>query len=181
MTRLLSVLFTMLYQIRKLRRQPRLNRISFTMDKVWSRTDHTFSRWSPPTNLTLSMCSLSSNSSSLSVLRVAGSPDLTLTSLKLPISMFPFISHRLTKGLNSCGWSNRLTRDQTCQQTIYSIRQRLRRWTLGQSTHACCNRENKFFNTQVNSILRPHLDSLSFKKPISKNWVFKRGSFCSRF
>jgi hypothetical protein len=49
------------------------------------------------------------------VLLVAGRPDLTFTSLTLPISMFPFISQRLTKGLKSCGWSNRLTRDQTCQ------------------------------------------------------------------
>ena len=74
---------------------------------------HTLSLWSPPTILMLSICSSSSRSSNLSVLVVAGSPDLTSTSLRLPISRFPCATHLLTNGLYFCGWSNLLTKDQT--------------------------------------------------------------------
>lgn len=74
---------------------------------------HTLSLWSPPIILMLRICSSSSRSSNLSVLVVAGSPDLTSTSLRLPISRFPCTTHLLTNGLYFCGWSNRLTNDQT--------------------------------------------------------------------
>lgn len=74
---------------------------------------HTFSLWSPPTMRILKIRSSSSRSSNLSWLVVAGSPDLTLTSLTLPISRSPCTTHLLTKGLYLCGWSNLRTRDQT--------------------------------------------------------------------
>lgn len=78
----------------------------------------TFSLWSPPTILMLRMWLSSSRSSNLSVLVVAGSPDFTSTSLRVPISRFPFKTHLLTKGLYLCGWSNLLTRDHTWRWNI---------------------------------------------------------------
>ena len=74
---------------------------------------YTLSLWSPPIILMLRICSSSSRSSNLSVLVVAGSPDLTSTSLRLPISRFPCTTHLLMNGLYFCGWSNLLTKDQT--------------------------------------------------------------------
>lgn len=79
-------------------------------EKEWS---NTLSLWSPPIILMLRICSSSSRSSNLSVLVVAGSPDLTSTSLRLPISRFPCTTHLLMNGLYFWGWSNLLTKDQT--------------------------------------------------------------------
>lgn len=73
----------------------------------------TFSLWSPPTILMPRMCSSSSRSSNLSVLVVAGRPDLTFTSLTLPMVRSPFTVHLLINGLYFWGWSNLLTSDQT--------------------------------------------------------------------
>lgn len=78
---------------------------------VWA--SQTLSLWSPPTILKPKMCSLSSNFSNRSVLVVAGSPDLTSTSLRLPTSRFPRTTHLLMNGLYFCGSSNLLTKDQT--------------------------------------------------------------------
>lgn len=74
---------------------------------------HTLSLWSPPTIRTHKMWSSSLRSSNLSVLVVAGSPDLTSTSLTLPISRLPFTTHLLTNGLYFCGSSNLLTNHHT--------------------------------------------------------------------
>lgn len=81
---------------------------------------HTWSLWSPPTIFTPKMCSSSSRSSNLSLLVVAGRPDLTFTSLTLPISRSPCTTHLLTNGLYLCGWSNLLTNDHTYE--TYQIR-----------------------------------------------------------
>lgn len=78
---------------------------------------NTFSLWSPPTILMPRMCSWSSRSSNLSVLVVAGRPDLTFTSLTLPIVRSPFTVHLLINGLYFWGWSNLLTSDQTYNKT----------------------------------------------------------------
>uniref|UniRef100_A0A2P2IL56 Uncharacterized protein n=1 Tax=Rhizophora mucronata TaxID=61149 RepID=A0A2P2IL56_RHIMU len=51
----------------------------------------------------LRICSSSLRSSNLSVLVVAGSPDLTSTFLRQPISRFPSDIHLLMKGLYFCG------------------------------------------------------------------------------
>jgi hypothetical protein len=93
---------------------------------MWNRAcaaERTWSRWSPPTNLTPSMCSSSSSCSSLSVLVVAGRPVLTLTSRRLPISSWsPRTTQRLTNGLYRCGWSKLRTSSHTCDQSPYQHR-----------------------------------------------------------
>lgn len=86
------------------------------------KNSHTRSLWSPPTILTLRMCSSSSSCSNLSVLVVAGRPDLTFTSLTLPIPRSPSMIHLLTKGLYFWGWSNLLTRDHTWQEKKLGVR-----------------------------------------------------------
>lgn len=101
----------------KLPQRKKLKTLSKEQIRCWK--EPTLSLWSPPTILMPRMCSSSSRSSNLSVLVVAGSPDLTFTSLTLPIPKSPFTSHLLTKGLYFWGWSNLLTRDHTwCKKSL---------------------------------------------------------------
>lgn len=113
----------------------------------------TWSLWSPPTILMLKMCSLSSSCSSLSVLVVAGRPDLMFTSLKHPTAKSPCKMHLLTNGLYLSGWSNRLTKDQTytistASSTVTSFAGSKRKfreniWRAKASNHFLITKETK--------------------------------------
>lgn len=108
------------YLISILQQGRREERTNLLADDGWEE-QNTWSLWSPPTILMLRMRSSSSSCSSLSVLVVAGRPDLMLTSLKHPTAKSPCMMHLLTNGLYRCGWSNRLTKDHTCHGNHSSI------------------------------------------------------------